>query len=333
MAIPVLIIGSGPNNTVYALECYLRRVTSAKVTAMASSIQLRPALMLGVVLLLAACGGSDAPPQDTEADTTRVAEHGEGTRIVQLGGRKFSVPSPVQAAQAIRSAGLKYNSTLLADGARSGAMTDRSGRALLLGMLGADMAYVTVHGDGQKALATLQTIERVAAELELSNAFDRALVERFKANLGSEDSLLRFGGAAFRAADEYLQENDRMDVSANVLAGGWLESMHLTMSDPAAANNKELVTRVGEQRRSLDDLITLIGSLPDEVQNIALLTGLKDLQVMFADITTNYTYEAPVTEADKRITYINSKSEVVITQEQYTRIAARVAELRSKILA
>lgn len=300
---------------------------------MASSIQLRPALMLGTVLLLAACGGADTSTQDAVADTTQVAEDADGTRIVQLGGRNFSVPSPVQAAFAIRSAGLKYNSALLADGSRSGAMTDRSKRSLFLGMLGADMAYVTVHGDGQKALATLQTIERIAAELELSNAFDRALVERFKANLGSEDSLLRFGGAAFRAADEYLQENDRMDISAHVLAGGWLESMHLTLSDPAAANNKALMSRVGEQRRSLEDLITLIGSLPDEGQNVDLLTGLKDLQVIFADITSTYTYEAPVTEASKRTTYINSKSEVVITPEQYTRIAARVKELRSKILA
>jgi hypothetical protein len=289
--------------------------------------------MLGAVLLLAACGGSDAPTQDAVADTTQVAGDVDGTRIVQLGGRNFSVPSPVQAAQAIRGAGLKYNVALLADGSASGNMTDRSRRSLFLGMLGADMAYVTVHGDGQKALATMQTIERIAAELELSNAFDRALVERFKANLGSEDSLLRFGGAAFRAADEYLQENDRMDVSAHVLAGGWLESMYLTLSDPAAASSKALMSRVGEQRRSLDDLITLIGTLPDDMQNADLLTGLKDLQVIFAGITTTYTFEPPVTEAAKRTTYINSRSEVTISPEQYTRIAARVKELRSKILA
>ncbi len=266
-------------------------------------------------------------------DSTQVTDGTGDARIVQLGGRNFSIPSPVQAAYAIRGAGLKYNSALLAGLDKAGAITDRSRRSLFLGMLGADMAYVTVHGDGQKALATLQTIERIGSELELSNAFDRALLERFKTNLGSEDSLLRFSGVAFRAADQYLKDNDRMDVSAYVLAGGWVESLHLTVSDPAAADNAALMARIGEQRRSLDDLVALIGSLPDEEQDLRLLEGLKGLQVTFSGITSTYAYEAPVTEVAQRTTFINSKSGVVITPEQYATIAAQVAELRSMILA
>ncbi|MEZ4756042.1 MAG: hypothetical protein R2817_04355 [Flavobacteriales bacterium] len=288
---------------------------------------------MGLVLTLAACGGSDTPPQDTVVDSSQVAKGAEDARIVQLGGRNFSIPSPVQAAYAIRGAGLNYNAALLAGTDKAGAITERPRRSLFLGMLGADMAYVTVHGDGQKALATLQTIERVGSELELSNAFDRALIERFKSNLGSEDSLLRFSGVAFRAADQYLKDNDRMDVSTYVLAGGWLESLHLTVSDPAAADNAELMARIGEQRRSLDDLVALIGSLPADEQDLRLLEGLKALQVTFSGITSTYTYEAPVTEVAKRTTYINSKTGVTITSEQFARIATQVSELRSMILA
>lgn len=300
---------------------------------MAPSACLRTALLLGPVLFLAACGGSDAPPQETVVTDTLSAADSSENRILQLGGRNFSIPSPVQAAFAIRNAGLKYDASLLTDPRKATSMTSRSARAMALGMLGADMAYVTVHRDGQKALATLQAIERASAQLELSNAFDKALLERFKNNLSSEDSLLRFSGLAFRAADQYLKNNDRTDVSIYVLVGGWIESLHLTVTDPAAAQNQALMARVGEQRRALDDLIFLLGALPDEDQDAQVLQGLKALHGTFSGITSTYTYEAPVTEVAKRTTFINSKSGVVISPEQFATIAAQVKELRSKILA
>jgi hypothetical protein len=103
-------------------------------------------------------------------------------------------------------------------------------QSAILGIYGADLAYVTVHKDGQRAMATMQAIEKLGNKLELTNSFDRALLDRFKSNLGSEDSLLQFSGTAFRAADQYLKNNQRDDVSALVLAGGWIESLYLTVS-------------------------------------------------------------------------------------------------------
>jgi hypothetical protein len=103
-------------------------------------------------------------------------------------------------------------------------------QSTILGVYGADLAYVTVHKDGQRAMATMQAIEKLGGKLELTNSFDRALLDRFKTNLGSEDSLLQFSGTAFRAADQYLKNNQRDDVSALVFAGGWVESLYLTIS-------------------------------------------------------------------------------------------------------
>jgi hypothetical protein len=284
------------------------------------------------MLFLAACGGGEPSSQETVVSDSLITTDTGQNRVLQLGGRNFSIPSPVQAAFAIRNAGLKYDASLLTDTRKATSMTSRSTRAMALGMLGADMAYVTVHRDGQKALATLQAIERASAQLDLSNAFDKALLERFKNNLSSEDSLLRFSGLAFRAADEYLKNNDRIDISTYVLVGGWIESLHLTIADPAVGQDKALMARVGEQRRALDDLIQLVGDLPSEDQDITVLSGLKALYGTFSGITSTYVYEAPVTEVASRTTFINSKTEVVITPDQIATIAAQVKELRTKIL-
>ena len=43
----------------------------------------------------------------------------------------------------------------------------------------------------------------------LTHAFEATIVERFRDNLSSSDSLLRLSGMAFRAADEYLEQDQR----------------------------------------------------------------------------------------------------------------------------
>ncbi|MBK8226639.1 MAG: hypothetical protein IPK70_05635 [Flavobacteriales bacterium] len=286
----------------------------------------------GFALLLAACGGGE-PGSTPGNDSLSTQATDKESELIGIGGRFFSVPSPVQAAIAIKEAGLKYQKDLTAPLEKGDAMTARMAQAMMMGVYGADMSYATVHRDAQRALATLETIERLSAKLELNNAFDKALVERFKANMGSEDSLLRFSGMAFRAADQYLKANDALDVSAWVLAGGWVEGMHLTLADPAAAKSPALLARIGEQKGTLDGLLTVVDGINSDGASDALMKGLKELRQEMEAVKTTYVFEAPVTDAAKMTTYINSKSTAEVSPEQLAAIAAKVAALRNMILA
>jgi len=291
-----------------------------------------PLLVPGFALLLAACGGGGSGTAPS-GDSLNVPTQSADNELIGVGGKFFSVPSPVQAAMAIKEAGLKYQKDLTAPLEKGDALTARMAQAMMLGVYGADMSYATVHRDAQRALATLETIERLSAKLELSNAFDKALMERFKANMNSEDSLLRFSGMAFRAADQYLKSNDALDVSAWVLAGGWVEGMHLTLADPAAAKNPALVARIGEQKGTLDGLLSVVDGINTNGASNALMQGLKDLRREMESVKVTYVYEAPVTDAAKMTTYINSKSTAEVSPEQLAAIAAKVAALRNMILA
>lgn len=280
-------------------------------------------------LLLGSCGTNETPESSTPVVDTTVVETDQ---VVSLGGRLFSVPSPISSALAIRDAGLAYQRDALLALETGAALTGRTEQALAMGMYGADLAYATAHQDGQRTLATLQAIERLSGSLELSNAFDKVLLDRFKTNLANEDSLLRLSGAAFRAADEYLKTNERDDVSLLILAGGWLEALHLSLADPNAATSKAIMTRVGEQGHTLNGLIELFDGSVDE-RTKALRDGLVDLQVEFKDIEIKYTFEAPVTDRDSRTTFINSTSKVTMGAGKLNAIATKVAALRTSLLA
>ena len=284
-------------------------------------------------LWLMGCGGEGTDTNGTNggADTLDTAQNASNASLLKVGGKLFNIPSPVETAMLIKRAGMPYHKdrTMALD--RVDNLPGKFQRSLALGMYGADMAYVTIHRDGARSLTTLQAIEKLGTALEVSNAFDRTLIDRFRNNLNNEDSLLRMSGDAFGAADRYLKTNERDDVSALVLAGGWIEGMHLILAEGSL--NDQLATRVGEQKRTLIDLIGLLRQSDKEGLCKDLLLRLEDMQTILNGVNTMYQYAEPMTDASARTTTITSKSSISISADQIKALADRIASLRSTITA
>lgn len=286
---------------------------------------------IGLAVLLAACGGGDQGTKE-EIQTQDESQSQDGG-VISLGGHLFSIPSPAQTAILMRNAGLTYQKDLVLPLQDAGTAAGRSADALALGMYGADLAYVTIFEDGAKAMATMQAVERLGNSLDMGNAFDRSLMDRFRDNLSNEDSLLQFSGVAFRAADQYLKSNDREDVAALVLAGGWIESLHLTVSDAKARRNSDITKRVGEQKRTLQDVIALLAPQRNDAVAGQVIDLLEQLNKVYEDVVIDYVYEKPVTDVAARTTYINSTSAVKISDAQMDSIAEIIAKIRGTIRA
>ncbi|MDQ3101160.1 MAG: hypothetical protein M3R08_07220, partial [Bacteroidota bacterium] len=232
---------------------------------------------IGSLLLLASCGSpQEIGGTEVAADTLQATPR--ETEILSIGGRSFSIPSPVQAALAIRKSGSKYQKDLTTPLEEVDQATGKMTQAALLGIYSADLAYVTVHSDGQRAMATFQAIEKLGTGLELSNAFDRKLMDQFKTNLNNEDSLLRFSSKAFRAADKYLKTNQREDVSTWILTGGWIQSLHLSLADSAGLKDQKLIDRIGDQKASLDALIELLTNTDSDRSADPLINVMRELR-------------------------------------------------------
>ena len=286
------------------------------------------AFTLGLVLVACGGGSSDTAPAVAAADTLKTTGAEDG--LLKVGGKLFSIPSPVQTALLIRELGLPYDQGLPMGTDNTARFTTKEQRALAMGIHGADLAYATIHKDGQKSLKILKAIEQLSGELNLSNAFDKSLLEDFKRNISNEDSLLRFTGKAFRAADMYLKNDQRSDVSAGVLAGGWIEGLYLTLGAQDGKVSDKVAQRVAEQRHSLDNLILLLkqgGGSP------ALVDSLQGLSAAYNTVKTTYTYAQPTLDAEHKTTYVNSVTKAELPPEALQTIIRKVRAIRSSIIA
>ncbi|MBK6884465.1 MAG: hypothetical protein IPH05_16275 [Flavobacteriales bacterium] len=100
---------------------------------MTAPITTKLVLGLAASALLVACGGSGSSSTDSHADTLAVDTTPKATELLNVGGKIFSIPSPVQTALAMRKAGLKYQKDLTAPLDKGGSVVGKVPKALSLG--------------------------------------------------------------------------------------------------------------------------------------------------------------------------------------------------------
>jgi hypothetical protein len=284
-----------------------------------------------LLAILPSCdgGGQQDTGVNPGADTLKTDE-GNNTPLLNMNGKLFSIPSPVQTALLIKKAEMPYRKNLPLSTDSLSRFITKEKRALALGMMGADLAYHTVFKDGQAAIKALKAIEQLSVQLNLDKAFDKELVDGFKRNMAFEDSLLRFSGKAYLAADRYLKEDRQEDVSAGVLAGGWIESLYLSLGESTDKLDPMVAQRVAEQRIALTNLIGLLQQAKTQEALVGQLQGLK---AELDNVKVTYTFVQPTVDAAKKTTFINSTSSADIPQDALQRIVTKVREIRSSILA
>lgn len=287
------------------------------------------ALLLAAMLPACSGGGQQDHNVNADADTLNTGE-GNNAPVLNVNGKLFSIPSPVQAALLIKKANMPYRQNLPLSTDSISRFVSKDQRALALGMCGADLAYRTVYKDGQAAIKTLKAIEQLSSQLNLGNAFDKELVESFKRNLAFEDSLLRFSGKAYLAADRYLKQDRQEDVSASILAGGWVESLYLSLGDVNDKLDPLVATRLAEQRYALGNVIALLQQANTQPE---LVKMLQDLKSDLDSVKVTYTFVQPTLDVAKKTTYINSATSAEIPKETIQGIITKVREIRSSILA
>lgn len=288
------------------------------------------ALAVTLVALLPACNGPAGEPSvNADADSLSVKPNSNG-QLLNVQGKLFSIPSPVQTALLIKKANLPYRQMLPLNTDSLQRFTSKEKRALALGMYGADLAYRTVYKDGQAAIRSLKAIEQLSNQLNLGNAFDKDLMEGFIRNLSVEDSLLRFSGKAYRSADRYLKTDKQEDVSASVLAGGWVEGLYLSLGDATDKLDPKVATRLAEQQNTLTNLIGLLVQADTQP---ALVKQLQELKSALGGVKVTYVFVKPTLDVAKKTTYINSATSAEVPPETLQAIITKIREIRSSIIA
>jgi hypothetical protein len=288
-------------------------------------------VFVSISSIFAACSSSssDAASEeiiDTVANKAKVKD-------VNAQNVFYSIPSPVETTSLLKSAGAKYDPKFLNPIENVSNYVTVASKALNLGVYGTDLSFTSIYDQTQESMLYLRCTNKLATGLGISGAFDETTTSRIEANMQNRDSLLAIISDSYWNADAYLKENGQPGVSSLIVAGGWIEGLYIATQIAKTTKNTGVVSRIGEQKMSLENLISLLQSYKTDNESIpVLLIQLNDLKKVFDSIPVTATETTASTDKEKGVTVIGNGNTFNLSPEQLKQISDKSSEIRNKII-
>jgi len=283
-------------------------------------------------LAICSIGCGNDQPSEEQIEAPLETDNFE-TQLMEIDGKVFSIPSPIQTAMLVKSAGTNYNKDILNEPSRVKNYSTTFKKAINLGVYGADLAYVTMFDQAQDAISFLTAVKSIADDLGVSSAFDLEVVERFEQNIGNQDSLLALVSDAYKTSDRYLKENQQNDIGGLILAGGWIESLYFASNAVELTDNADIKQRIAEQKTTVYNLIKLLTPYYSKAEFTSLVDDLKELNELYEQVEYNYIYIKPTVDVANKTTTINSSTTIKISEDQLNAISEKIMKMRIYIIS
>lgn len=186
-----------------------------------------------------------------------------------------------------------------------------------LGVFSADLSYASLYDQNQIVINYMAASKKLAEQLGILDAFSQETIESLEQNINNRDEIMRIISETFMDSDAYLQENDRQDVGAMILIGGWVEGIYLAIkiSEGNVDENTQLVSSILEQQLSLELMVQFLKDFQSQKLKI-VSDDLIALYDIYSQIETSVTDDG----------YLRC------TQEEFDKLCESIKTIREKIV-
>lgn len=230
----------------------------------------------------------------------------------------YSLPAPHEVASILMEYdGTTYNEEILNPVDKVVNYNTNKSMALNLGVYTADLSYASLFEQNQTVINYMATSKKLAEELGILEAFSETTIKKLENSINDRDAIIRIISETFMDTDAYLQENDKEEIAAMIVVGGWVEGMYLAiqLSEKDADKNVKLVSNIVEQQLSLDLMVTFLDEYKETKYVKDIYSDIHNLNEVFMSM------QIDVTET----------GDFIVTQEDYDMLCTELEKIRHKI--
>jgi hypothetical protein len=163
-------------------------------------------------------------------------------------------------------------------------------RSINMGVLGADLSYVTLYVIKQHVNDYMNAIRIIANELNMAKVYNAALYDSIKLNFDYKDRLVTILTNAFNDTYAYLVDNDQQNLALLVVGGAWVEGMYITTQVSAAAYQFAGISKVLlEQKKSFELYLELTKTYLNDPMVGDFVKKLEPIRKVYEGIGTSLT--------------------------------------------
>ena len=249
----------------------------------------------------------------------------------------IKIVSPVEISDVIKTAGIQYNRTILSN-PQSIYQTEFK-QALNLGVYSTDLGYANINEQSRDALIYLTSVKKTADKLNLGDFIDVNKILGLAANKNNLNKLLEETSVTFENMSAYLQDQQKSNLAALIMVGGWLEILHITCQvAQQQPDNDELTARIVEQKLILGQLLQVLDNYKSDPNIANLSNDLKNLNGLFAKYNFNTNNNVTTTEETIGGVQIlvaedtNAGVDITLTHDELIKISKMVNDIRSAVI-
>jgi hypothetical protein len=295
-----------------------------------SSVVLLAGLLFASLLIGCKSGGNKAPKEEVTMDVPK--DNSAVYEDIKQAEKIFNaLPSPLESAMLIKSAGARFDNALLNKVGNVNSYVTNKSMALNLGIYTCDLSFASLYEQTQLIIDYMNAAKKMADGLGILKAIEQSTIDRLEENINNSEVIMEIVSETFMNSSSYLQDNGQPAIAAMVLVGGWFEGLYIStqLVDMNDFNGNKLVGRIIDQKLSIDILLGLLESSKGNPAVDDLILQVKKLKVVFDKITITTSPVRPEVDKVSNTTILKSEVKTDMTPAVFKELAAVVAEIRN----
>jgi hypothetical protein len=247
----------------------------------------------------------------------------------------YSVPSPLETAMLLKSAGAQYNDELLNPVSNTANYTTNKKIALNLGIYTTDLSFASLFDQSQATIQYISAAKEMADKLGVLHAIEDSTIKMLEENLNNRDVIMDIISETFMSSSSYLKENDRPAHAAIVLVGGWVEGLYIATNliEQTTFEGNNLVDRVVDQKLSLDIVLKLLEKHSYHKDVSSLLVKVNEIKEIYDRIEVQPTKNVTVVDEETNVTTVVSEKQLgAMTPEIFEELSKKVKAIRKDFI-
>jgi hypothetical protein len=287
-----------------------------------------------VISLITGCKSGKKAPQegvtvDVPKDNTAVLQDiKQAEKIFQ------ALPSPLESAMLIKSAGAKFNEKLLNPVSSVSTYVTNKSMALNLGVYTCDLSFASLYEQTQLLIDYMNAAKKMADGLGILKAIEQEDIDKLEENINNADVIMDVVSQTFMNSNSYLEDNGQPATAAMVLVGGWIEGLYIStqLVDMKEFNGNKLVGRIIDQKLSIDILLNLLTQSKGNPAVDELISQVSKLSAVFDKISIKTGPIRPEYDAASNTTILKSEVKTDLTPEVFKELSTIVGEIRNSFV-